>query len=676
MSVQLFDPSQLQQLQDGYRQHLTQRSAADAAYQASQAKPKGGRGGFLTSLISEGGAAGGALAGGAAGTMILPGVGTVIGAGLGGLIGGFGGSAAEQKVRDNKVNWGNAAKEGAISGVTSAILPGGGAGILGRKAVATAATKTAGKATGNIAANSTESIATKAPNIFAKFSKKLDTAAKDLNVKNMGLTKGDKNKIIEKTGSRAADIADKYGIKSASDVRGVTQPMYDEFSKSVGTIKRTFTPQDIQAAFAEKYSPMLKKGVPTGERAIGERLKAEADNLIQGVSKDGITASELNALRQKFDKLAYKLKVSDPNLSDVNKQSRDVLAKLVHDAADSEGIVTSQGTLKTLGKEISDVERLGKAAAKNIEGVGGHANPGVSDLLTLAAGGAMGGVPGALALETAKRSVNSARGVDATIKALKKGSSLLDKVGRPSAGSGSAGAAKNVGVQMFKVGTANNVADAIAPSDQSLSENMNTTNPMTNMSTNVPTAANMSELSAQTPENTSPDMTSAIDQAILQALAAGDTKGLSNLLSVADYYQKKQEADQSAAKSTSHSKASAQQYALAQAGLGSLSQLEAMLQNGVPSGAETPGQSLPMVGGTISKIAGVGDYNAQAHNVLDALARVRTGAAMTRQEEAFYKNLLPKVGDSQETIQAKLVNLKSAFSPFLEGGTDQYVMAQ
>jgi hypothetical protein len=79
-----------------------------------------GNGGTATSFISEGGGLAGSLAGAGIGTMILPGVGTVIGAGLGGLIGGFGGSAAEQKVRNNEVNWGQAGREGAIEGIMSA----------------------------------------------------------------------------------------------------------------------------------------------------------------------------------------------------------------------------------------------------------------------------------------------------------------------------------------------------------------------------------------------------------------------------------------------------------------------------------------------------------------------------------------------------------------------------
>lgn len=76
---------------------------------------KGGRGGFLTSLISEGGAAGGA----ALGTAFLPGIGTIAGAGLGAVIG----RLTENKIRDDEYNVGSALGEGALSAGLAGIAP-------------------------------------------------------------------------------------------------------------------------------------------------------------------------------------------------------------------------------------------------------------------------------------------------------------------------------------------------------------------------------------------------------------------------------------------------------------------------------------------------------------------------------------------------------------------------
>lgn len=99
---------------------------AHAYYGQPQTRKKTtGRGGTLTSLISEAGGAGGAVAGGAIGTALLPGVGTILGAGIGGLVGSFGGRVAENEVRDGRVGLKDAAIEGLIGGATSAIPVGG-----------------------------------------------------------------------------------------------------------------------------------------------------------------------------------------------------------------------------------------------------------------------------------------------------------------------------------------------------------------------------------------------------------------------------------------------------------------------------------------------------------------------------------------------------------------------
>lgn len=97
-------------------------------------RPQKGRGGFLSSIISELGGAGGAATGAAAGAAagsVVPVLGTaiggVVGAGIGGLIGGFGGRAVENKVRDNQNLLGKggsfktAAGEGALSGALGAL---------------------------------------------------------------------------------------------------------------------------------------------------------------------------------------------------------------------------------------------------------------------------------------------------------------------------------------------------------------------------------------------------------------------------------------------------------------------------------------------------------------------------------------------------------------------------
>jgi hypothetical protein len=115
-------------------------------------------------------------------------------------------------------------------------------------------------------------------------------------------------------------------------------------------------------------------------------------------------------------------------------------------------------------------------------------------------------------------------------------------------------------------------------------------------------------------------------------------------------------------------KPNATQYGEAQSGMQSLQQLSDMIQQNPNIVGQTaiPGQNMPLIGGLVRSAAGTGDYQAAAQNTLDALARARTGAAMSKQEEAFYQRMLPQAGDNPQTVQFKLQQLQTAFQPFLQ----------
>jgi murein DD-endopeptidase MepM/ murein hydrolase activator NlpD len=71
--------------------------------------------------------------------------------------------------------------------------------------------------------------------------------------------------------------------------------------------------------------------------------------------------------------------------------------------------------------------------------------------------------------------------------------------------------------------------------------------------------------------------------------------------------------------------------------------------------------------------AGNKQYGAAESNIADVMTRLRSGAAITAEEEKLYKGLLPKATDSVETATAKLDRLDSVLKGFLgtEGSTQQ-----
>lgn len=86
--------------------------------------------------------------------------------------------------------------------------------------------------------------------------------------------------------------------------------------------------------------------------------------------------------------------------------------------------------------------------------------------------------------------------------------------------------------------------------------------------------------------------------------------------------------------------------AFVNSGLASLSTLEELAPGGVFGRPLVPS----------------GSYKAAERNVMDAIARLRTGAAMTPGEEDFYRQFLPQAGNSLETTTYKLNQIREYLS--------------
>lgn len=222
---------------------------------------------------------------------------------------------------------------------------------------------------------------------------------------------------------------------------------------------------------------------------------------------------------------------------------------------------------------------------------------------------------------------------------------------------------KNVGKELFKQAGVRAVAAPFAA--QSNNEAMNPNNTAANQNnmqtaTNPTTTDNMDSLSNTDQQMSSEDsgITGVLDQAILSALSKGDTKGLSNLLAVADYYQKRSTSGAGKPLST----AAAKDISNAQTGLDALNNMTAILQND-PSAqmkSSIPGQG--MFGGAGARILGTGEYKAAQQQIVDVIARMRTGATINDQEARLFTRMTPQSFDSPQAVQAKLNYLRKAFT--------------
>lgn len=194
-----------------------------------QAPKQRGKGGFLSSIISELGGAGGAATGAAIGAG-FGGIGAIPGAIIGGFLGGTSGKVAENKIRDNQnfFGAGGSAKSAFGEGVLSGALSGAGEAYqLAKAGKAITGTSKLLHPVQNISAGIAEKNAGKA------YVGAIETAGKGFMASGQGLAQG-----------ASAKGVDKIGFKQMTD--------YQNTLKALGI--KSGSPEAIQAAVEKQIT--------------------------------------------------------------------------------------------------------------------------------------------------------------------------------------------------------------------------------------------------------------------------------------------------------------------------------------------------------------------------------------------------------------------------------------
>lgn len=582
-----------------------------------------GRGGTATSLISEGGALGGAAAGAAAGS-VVPVIGTAIGGILGAGIGGFSGRLAENKIRDDEFRVGDAGKEGALSAVL--------AGPLKLAKYGTSAGK------GLKAGASLESALVGAADDAAKFSvkgavgKKAAQAGDDLITKQFRFTPTQLTNYKKKFGEDAAQTIKKYGITSVDDVNTkAIEPLnkqFDEIVASVGSVSN----ENLRKAFAKKYQPLLKSSVQDN-KAIGQQLKKQSDDILKRYG-DSIDSKELNALRKEFDSLvSYTDRAANPARYGVNKRSADALRDALQDSAKAQGL-----PLKEVGKELGKTIKLSEYISRQANLGRGSLPFGLPTMLGGAAGGAAFG-PAGIGTAGAVAIGNSSAGR----KALQGGTSALgNKL--------TAGAEKPIRNSLWGAARGQ-VGEGIL--NQSSNTSAMTMSP--NPNNTAPINANMTQQYTNPVNNASGIDRQQILEAMLIDLQTTGGKNMSKIQALYEFANPESDQQQLSGE--------AQKRALtSQSGLRSLDVLDQTLQSD-PGAFQR--QALPNPFGITAGLTGTTDVRAATDNVVDVIARLRSGAAITDSEAARFARFLPQPGDSQESAMRKLAAVRAELESFV-----------
>lgn len=636
--------------------------------------------GFWEDQISTGGSIGGALAGGAAGTAILPGVGTLIGALIGGAAGGAGGQVVENKVTGEQDLMKDVGTEALWGGATA--LPFGAVGKLGKAGF------TVAKGAGSTAARqgamdlvreagvktmapkalqkmslsdaltqpmkeAAERVAT-APTLAQKLGGKLSGTADDFAVKQFRLTPTQLANYNKKFGEDAGQTIRKYGFTSADDIalNGIDplQTQFSETVKGIGAIPAATIKQNLDAA-AKK----LTSSAVSDNKAIGKSLQSEADQLIKRFGKD-VDASELNAIRREYDSLVnYTNSVADPARYSVNKRVADALRKTLQSS-------DATGTLKQTGRELQKLRQLSDVVAKQGELGRGSLPAGLNLVTGAVLGGSGGGIGGALAGAAGQAVVNSPMSRRAMMGVADKLASKLSSSAPKEAGQSLAQTITRMG----GIGAGRSMIGG----DQSSLENSAIAPKNTTDSMNMPITSNMDSPYTQPEQPSSPlGVSSAeIGQALMRAYVAGDApaiKQLEGMYSLASEFEK---ANSTASKPLSAE--ASKQVANANTGLQAL----ATIRSAIESGSGVQGKSLipgSAFGGLAGAILGTGSYEAARSQAIDVIGRMRSGGAITADEEKRFRSFLPQPYDDAQTSQYKLGMLEDAFMNLSRTGGGQ-----
>lgn len=591
--------------------------------QVEKPKKKTGRGGWITSLISEAAGAVGGVGGFLLGGPLGAAAGAAAGSGLG--------NALEQKVRneDTGVKWGSALGEGALSGAFAAapvgkILKGvtkpitGGAKLLTRKIGGEVIEKGV-QETGEKAAKS---------GLLSRVSNSLRRDVANPKVR-AGVGGAQKEAEIAGQVSKVPGLSAKTKYKNLqSEMDGLTEkikPILASSKKTVGTdelmtgIRKNAEQSSHFLAGDDLYEKQLSSVLTDITAKTGGTKKLTAQQIFD--YKKGM---DMDSVFKKLQKGA-----------DLNPKEA---ARLAVWSSLDDGITKAA----PLAKELTKQQSLLMQGAEGLQ---------AASKKTL-------GIP-LLGIKSQRAE-----------QVVQAGKELLGRGLQGGAGKVAATGGRSPLGMLARVGGADLVnpnpvlEDTVDPNSLDPSLSMGT-----DPATGEPIAAGM-EASTGTPDiadlgsevDKYEQLNTALEQAAIQALKSGDTKGLDNIMKVASFVEARQKA-KAPAKAKKLTATQETRAVAAQNALGDMGMVEEAIASGKLGGAK----ALPFSGTAIgARVLGTEDLDAALFNIADNILRARSGAATPPDEvKRFVSNFLPRPTDSQEAKVSKLNRAKRELLGYL-----------
>lgn len=591
---------------------------------------------WWTSLISEAGGAGGLAAGAALApetgglSLLIPAAGAALGA--------FGGRVAENEVRDNRVGLGDAAKEGVTSGVLSGVA-GGYNAYKGAKAAKGVATVAEGLDN---------------PQDLIKAPQKIG--------------------LLQSVGQSLKRGAGNYGTGAkVSGQQQLTASGSDAVDQTLKTLKVPATAPETQARILDNHlsnlGSILSKRYSQANVPIStQEINNLGSNIIGRVAN---TAGLSGSAKQFALDEAQKLVKNGTDLNSVWNYTKDLARNSTNfSAGGSAKLADKEGAARIILDEARGFlngKVPGLADTNNLY----HGAKTAESFILDAARDKGGGLIQRIASSSPAKTLEA------------KGGSLLESVGKLSAGTGGNASQFTNALKIQSPGSLLRGASGIGQQGQSVQP---ATDPQSLMNQSQTSQDQTSNLLGQT--NGGGDVTSqllgqpqqaqsaggpslsSLQQAIQQDIQTTGGKNISDIMQLGQLYGIVDSSGSPVTASTGSSnigKISAQQNGLAKSGVQSLQQLSQLIQSD-PTILEknaTPGQGTPLIGSLISNAAGASNYHSLADNILSSLIHLQTGATATKEEITSAHGQLPQPNDPPDVQQRKLQTLLSNFSPFL-----------
>jgi hypothetical protein len=669
---------------------------------------------FASSLISEAGGTGGALAGAATGAAlgsIVPGVGTVIGGVAGGLIGGFaggtGGRLLENQVRDHELRPGDALKEGAISGVLGA----GPGNIL----------KLGGKAAGVGLKGGAMTLENAVMDGGAQAAKTAVSAPLKTSARGKLLDKG--NQLLESQygtiGKNIARGTDPRGTISKLADMGITSPKDAErISQAIGGADGIINKAVMKAVGGAGNVPL--DGIPAAmEKALQTRglvdnqaksLKAMVDAQLKNIdpTKPETVIQVMRNLEEQAAEFGgkggtYHLPTSLDKrkakaLGDIHDELRDSLYKGAGANDNVHGVLTPDvqqqllalhpnnpkwakhvtdivtdthdvGSLRHAMAPFVNISKIIREADMNGMTYGGRVGNLANDLKAGSISGVLSGTainavkgPAARAAGTALRAAGGASLAPALEPSVKGIIGRGLGIGGLGEAAGSTYGAMKAGMPAFGMGMREGEQQAadMQPSGSNVMGSQSAA-PISGSNVNGQAASmGMQSGMPMQPGAMQPEQAQGSPYS-LDALRADIQRDPQHADDYIGYYKSLDSVfNPQAAGGGKLNATQIQQANTAQSGMDSLGMIAQTLQNN-PNAAKMA--ALPG-GSFVQNKTGTGEYVAARANAIDAIGRLRSGGAISADEQHNFMQFLPAAFDDPQTVQYKLQALNSIFQRF------------